>query len=230
MENTDPQARSAETRHRGPLAILLCAIMAGSILAVSEMAALQPALAARDGDNDKKPADKNKAEKDDSNKKKDPNFKIKNFYRDNTNLVMKVKGVAGGTVPPKPAAGELGRVYVYAFLTNNGVWVINAHWECHEGATGCDPNETHVSEWHAEKVVLAKVDGYDKPCVTAISDERPATMDGHKAIVNVPEATKIESVQTASFNLQTNPDNPTQLCIAELGTVFDESSHEAKDD
>ena len=129
-----------------------------------------------------------------------------------------------------PSTGELGQVYVYAFSTDNGVWVINAHWECHEGPTGCDPNEMHVSEWHAEKVALANVDGYDKPCVTGISDERSATMDDHKAIVNVPEATKILSVQTASFNLQTNPDNPTQMCIAELGTVFHHSSHGTEED
>ena len=225
----DADLPTTGTRYRAYLAIFLSAIMVGSVLAASGVAALQPAMATRDGDNDKKQADKIKGEKDDSNKKKDPNFKIKSFYRDNTNLVIKVKGVAGGTVPPKPAPGELGKVYIYAFFTNNGIWVINAHWECHTGS-GCDPSEQHVSEWHAERVVLSKVDGYDKPCVIGISGERPAIMDGHKAIVNVPEATKIKSVQTVSFNLQTNPDSPTQLCIAELDTVFDQLSHEEKDD
>lgn len=139
---------------------------------------LSPALAAKD-DN---------GEKDHPAKKGDPNFEIKKFTRkDNGDLVVKVKGVAGGTVPPKPAPGQLGQVYVYAFFTDNGVWVINARWECHTGS-GCDPSEQHVSEWHAERVVLANVDGYDKVCVTEIADERPATMDGHLGIVHVPEA------------------------------------------
>lgn len=208
------------TKYRTFLAVFLSAVMAGSILAAAPAAALRPALAAKD-DN---------GEKDYSAKKGDPNFEIKKFMRkDNGNLVVKVKGVAGGTVPAKLAPGQLGQVYVYAFFTDNGVWVINAHWECHTWS-GCDPSGQHVSEWHAERVVLANVDGYDKVCVTEIADERPATMDGHLGIVHVPEASKIISVQTASFDLKTNPDNPQQPCIAELNTVFDQSSHEEKGD
>ena len=110
------------------LAMFLAAVMVGSILAVSGMAALQPAMAARDEDNNKKLADKNKAEKNDANKKNDPNFKIRSFYRDdNVNQVINVKGIAKETTPPKLPSSELGQVYTYAFFTDNGIWVINAH-------------------------------------------------------------------------------------------------------
>jgi hypothetical protein len=135
-------------------------------------------------------------------------------------LYMQVYGQAGATVPDKPGKDQFGQVFVYVFFTDSGIWVINAHWECHAGS-GCDPSEQHVSEWHAEKVVVGNVAGYANPCVTAISDERPATMDGQFARVSVPEASKIISGQTAAYNIQTNPDDPQQECIAELGEVFD---------
>jgi hypothetical protein len=192
-------------------AIFLSAILAASLVAVGQMAQATPAMAAGFPHGDKKSATT------------DPNFDIKDFHREgNGELVMEVFGQAGGTTPAKPATGELGQVFVYAFFADNGIWVINAHWECHVGLT-CDPNETHVSEWHAEKVTVANVTGYSNLCVTSITDERPATMDGHKAIVNVPEASKVMAAQTASFDLRTNPDAPTQECIAELNTVFDEA-------
>lgn len=160
----------------------------------------------------------------DKNDAADPNFDIKNVHREGDGkLVMQVFGQAGGTTPDKPATGELGQVYVYVFFTDAGIMVINAHWECHEGATGCDPEETHVSEWHAEFVTVDNVAGYDNLCVTQIYGERPATVDGHKAWVDTPEATKVIRGQTASFDLHRNPDleNPDNECIAELNTVFD---------
>ena len=160
--------------------------------------------------------------------KEDKNLNIKNAYIDGNNLVVKVQGKAGGTVPDKPAPGYFGQVFVYAFYTNNGIMVINAHWECHEGS-GCDPSEQHVSPWHPEFVTLGTVEGHDQPCVTSIYGEfladgspRTVTMKGHLGMVDTPEATKILKVQTAAFNLQTNPDDPTQECIAELDHVFDE--------
>lgn len=56
-------------------------------------------------------------------------------------------------------------------------------------------------------------------------------MDGHKAIVTVPEAKKVFAAQTAAFDLKTNPDAPTQTCIAELNQVFDEAGQaETSDD
>lgn len=153
-----------------------------------------------------------------------PDFDIRSFDRTSGgDLIMQVYGEAGASVPEKPEAGQLGQVFVYVFVTDNGIWVINAHWECHEGATGCDPDETHVSEWHAEEVFVSNVDGYDNPCVTGIANERPATVDGQLAIVSVPEASKILSVQTAAFDLQTNPDDPQQECVAELSGVFDKA-------
>lgn len=151
----------------------------------------------------------------------DKNMDIKQAYIDGTNLVVKVKGTAGGTVPDKPEPGLFGQVFVYVFYTDNGIMVINAHWECHTGS-GCDPTEQHVSEWHSEFVTVENVAGYDQPCVTSIYGERPATMDGHFGIVDTPEVTKILKVQTAAFDLQTNPDDPQQDCIAELDHVFDE--------
>ena len=188
---------------------LIAAILAGSLLSVSGMASIQPALAAKQGD----PKDA-----------ADPNFDIKNVHSEgNGKLVMEVFGQAGGTIPPKPEAGHLGQVYVYAFVTDNGIMVINAHWECHEGPTGCDPAEHHISEWHAEFVTLGNVAGYDNPCVTSIYGERTATMDGLKAIVMVPEVKKVLKAQTAVFNLQTDPMDPTQECIAEFHGLFDET-------
>lgn len=191
----------------------MSAILAGALVAVGQMTAVAPAMAATGGfpHGDKKDANS------------DPNLDIKNFHREgNGKLVMEVFGQAGGSTPAKPAPGQLGQVFVYAFFTDNGIWVINAHWECH-AVSGCDPNEQHVSEWHAERVTVANVAGYDNICVTSISGERSATVDGHKAIVNVPEANKVMTAQTASFDLKTNPDAPTQECIAELDTVFDEA-------
>lgn len=190
-------------------AALLSVVLVGSVLAAMGMALAQPALAA--------------SPHGDSKDGVDPNFDIKNFHREgNGQLVMEVFGQAGGTVPVKPEAGHLGQVFVYIFYTDNGIWVTNAHGECH-AVSGCDPSEQHVSEWHAERVTVANVAGYDKPCVTSISGERTATVDGHKAIVNVPEATKVISAQTAAYDLKTNPDNPTQLCIAEFDQAFDDA-------
>lgn len=153
--------------------------------------------------------------------KVDKNMNIKKGYIDGTNLVVRVQGKAGASVPEKPEADHFGQVFVHVFYTDNGIMVINAHWECHV-RSGCDPSEQHVSEWHAEFVTVGPVDGYDQPCVTSIYGERPATVSKHLGIVDTPEATKILKVQTAAFNLQTNPDAPTQECIAELDHVFDE--------
>ena len=153
--------------------------------------------------------------------KVDKNMNIKDAYIDGTNLVVKVQGTAGETVPDKPEAGHFGQVFVYAFYTDNGIMVINAHWECHTGS-GCDPSEQHVSEWHSEFVTLGAVAGYEQPCVTSIYGERPATMSGHLGAVDTPEASQILKVQSAAFDLQTNPDAPTQQCIAVLDHVFDE--------
>jgi len=138
---------------------------------------------------------------------------------------MKVKGTAGGTTPPKPEPGHLGKVYVYAFITDAGIMVINAHWECHV-LSACDPTEQHVSEWHSEFVTVENVPGYANPCVTSIYGERTATVSGHNAIVNVPEAHKIFKAQTAAFDLKINPDSaPTipvpGLCVAEFDHQFD---------
>jgi hypothetical protein len=193
--------------------IFMSVVLAGALIGVGQMVSATTAMAATGGFpyGDKKSATT------------DPNFDIKNFHREgNGQLVMQVFGQAGGTTPAKPPAGEHGQVFVYAFFTDNGIWMINAHWECHAGLT-CDPNETRVSEWHAERVTVANVAGYSNICVTSITNERPAIMDGHKAIVNVPEASKVMTAQTASFDLKTNPDAPTQECIAELDTVFDEA-------
>ena len=194
--------------------LLVAAILAGSLFAVSGMASAQPAMAESKSQGDKKDAS-------------DPNLDIKNVHREgNGKLVMEVFGQAGGTVPPKPEAGHLGQVYVYAFITDAGIMVINAHWECHV-LSGCDPTEQHVSEWHAEFVTLGHVDGYSQPCVTSIYGERSATVDGHKAIVNTPEAHKILKAQTAVFNLQMDPDTapsvPSGVCVAEFHTLFDET-------
>ncbi len=153
----------------------------------------------------------------------DPNMDIKNIHREgNGKLVMQVFGEAGATVPDKPEPGELGEVFVYVFVTNNGIWVVNAHWECHEGPTGCDPEETHVSEWHAEEVILGDVDGIE--CVIGIQNERTAIVEGHIASIDVPEATDVLVGQTAAYQLLTNPDNPQQECIAVLSEVFDTTS------
>ena len=193
--------------------LLIAAILVGSVLAISGMASAQPALAAKD-------SQKNDDHKG-NNKEIPKDFDIKKVSIDeNGNLVVKVQGKAGGTVPERPATGEFGQVFVYVFHTDVGIWVINAHWECHIGLV-CDPAETTISEWHSESVTVDDVDGYDNPCVTSIPEERPATMSGHYAKVSVPEAHKIFKVQTASFDLQTDPMDPTQECIAELDTVFD---------
>ena len=201
--------------------LFIAAVLAGSVLAVSGMASMQPALAEKSSD--KKGGDDKKSD-DGHSKKIDPNMDIKNAYRDGTNLVMKVKGTAGGTVPAKPAAGHLGQVFVYAFVTDAGIMVINAHWECHV-LSGCDPTEQHVSEWHAEFVTLGHVAGHEKDCVTSIYGERTATVSGHNAIVNTPEAHKILKAQTAAFNLMMDPDtaptSPSGVCVAEFDHQFD---------
>jgi hypothetical protein len=196
------------TTVRTGTAFLVAIMLAGSLLSFSGMASIQPALAAKSGD----PKDS-----------ADPNLDIKNVHREgNGQLVMEVFGQAGETVPAKPAEGQFGQVFVYVFVTDNGIMVINAHWECHE-LSECHPDESMVSEWHAEFVTVEDVDGYDNPCVTSIYGERTATMEGHKAIVMVPEAKKVLKAQTAAFNLQTNPDAPTQECIAEFNELFDET-------
>lgn len=194
--------------------LLLAAILAGSVLAISGMTSMQPALAAKD-------TEKNENHNDSDRKNIPRDFDIKKASIDKKgNLVMKVTGTAGGTIPEKPAAGEFGQVFVYVFHTDVGIWVINAHWECHIGLV-CDPAETMISEWHSETVTVGHVDGFDNPCVTSIPEERPATMRGHEAKVSVPEAHKIFKAETASFDLKTDPMDPTQECIAELHTVFD---------
>lgn len=198
-------------------AVFLSAILMGSLVAVGHMmAAATPALADSS-------YGKGFPHGDNKDKTLDPNFDIKNVHDEGNGAVtVEVFGQAGGTTPAKPAAGELGQVFVYAFFTDAGIYVINAHWECHVGLT-CDPEETQVSEWHAEKVEVANVEGYSNPCVVEITNERPAVMDGHKGTVMIPEATKVFTAQTASFDIKTNPDAPTQTCIAELNTVFDET-------
>src|SRR5437867_8380517 len=89
--------------------LFIAAVLAGSVLAVSGMASMQPALAEKSSD--KKGGDDKKFD-DGHSKKIDPNMDIKNAYRDGNNLVVQVKGTAGGTVPAKPAAGHLGQVFV----------------------------------------------------------------------------------------------------------------------
>jgi hypothetical protein len=194
--------------------LLIIAILTSSLLAVSGMASLQPALAAKASEAPNHGDPKDAAE---------PNMDIKNVHREgNGQLVMEVYGQAGGSTPPRPEAGHHGQVYVYAFITDNGIMVINAHWECHL-ASGCHPDESMVSEWHAEFVTLGHVNGYEHDCVTSIYGERSATVDGHKATVMVPEVHKVLKAQTAAFNLQTDPDAPTQECIAEFHELFDET-------
>ena len=203
--------------------LFIAAVLAGSVLAVSGMASMQPALAEKSSD--KKGGDDKKFD-DGHSKKIDPNMDIKNAYRDGNNLVVQVKGVAGGTTPPEPPTGEFGQVYGYAFtLADGSIWVLNAHWECHP-ESGCHPGSM-VSEWHAEQVTLAKIDG--KTCVTSIFDE---TMDvttvGHKGSIHVLHPAKIVKVQTVAFQLTIHPDtaphepDPDNLiCVAYFVTQFD---------
>ena len=201
--------------------LFIAAVLAGSVLAVSGMASMQPAVAEKSSD--KNGGDDKKSD-DGHSKKIDPNMDIKKAYRDGTNLVVKVKGTAGATIPPKPAPGHLGQVFAYVFVTDAGLMVINAHWECHV-LSGCDPTEQHVSEWHAEFVTVGHVDGFANDCVTSIYGERTATVSGHLAMVNTPEAHKITKVITAAYDLKIDPDTapstPSGLCVAEFDHQFD---------
>jgi len=206
------------------LRLFIAAVLAGSVLAVSGMASMQPAVAEKSSD--KKGGDDKKSDDGHKDKKIDPNMDIKNAYRDGNNLVVQVKGVAGGTTPPEPPTGEFGQVYGYAFtLVDGSIWVLNAHWECHP-QSGCHPGSM-VSEWHAEQVTLAQIDG--KTCVTSIFDE---TMDvttvGHKGSIHVLHPAKIVKVQTVAFQLTIHPDTAPSvvdphnvICVAYLVHQFD---------
>jgi len=157
----------------------------------------------------------------------DPNMDIRNVHTEgNGKLVVEVFGQAGETVPPEPAEGQFGQVYVYAFtLADGSIWVLNAHWECHP-ESGCHPGSM-VSDWHAEQVTLAKIDGQD--CVTSVFDETTdVTVDGHKGSINVSNSAKIVKAQTAAFQLKIHPDTaPSEvdpdhlICVGYLLTEFD---------
>ena len=204
---------------------LVAAILAGSLLSVSGMASIHPALAAKaeapnHGDPKGDVQDPNHLLANPSNP---ADFDIKNAHREgNGQLVMEVYGTAGNSNPAQPPTGGLGQVFVYAFVTDNGLWVINRHWDCHVGLDCSTVGGGEISPWHAEKVKVETVAGHTNPCVTNITDEREVTMTGHKAIVNVPEVHKVVMGQTAAFNILVNPDDFTPgQCIAELHTLFD---------
>jgi len=171
-----------------------------------------------------------------SDKKIDPNMDIKKAYRDGNNLVVKVKGVAGGTTPPEPPKGGFGHVYGYAFtLADASIWVLNAHWECHP-QSGCDPGQNVVSVWHAEKVTLDKIGG--QTCVTSIFDETlDVTTNGHIGSIHVLNPAKIVKAQSVDFQLNIHPDtapevrDPNNLtCVAYFVQQFDEWTPKSDDD
>ena len=202
--------------------LFLAAILAGSVLAVSGMTSFQPAQAEKENGS----KNSNNQQGNSDHKEIDPNMDIKKAYVDGNNLVVQVKGVAGGTTPPEPPAGTFGQVYGYAFILADGsIWVLNAHWECHP-ESGCHPGAM-VSDWHAEQVTLAKIDG--KTCVTTVFDETmDVTMNGHNGSIHMSDPAKIVTVQTVAFQLTIHPDtapsvfdpnNP--ICVAYLVTQFD---------
>jgi hypothetical protein len=213
------------TTTRTGTTLVLAAIIAGSLLSVSGMASIHPALAAK--------PEEAPNHGDPKGDVKDPNhllaskadFDIKNAHREgNGKLVMEVFGTAGHSSPAQPATGGLGQVFVYVFVTDNGIWVVNQHWDCHIGLDCSQIGNGEISPWHSEKVKVESVAGHTNPCVTDITDEREATMSGQKAIVNVPEAHKVLKGQTAAFDILVNPDDFTPgECVAELNTVFDQT-------
>jgi hypothetical protein len=145
-----------------------------------------------------------------------PNFDIRTFgLEGDGKIVMQVYGKAGGTIPDKPEQART--VLAYLFNTDAGIWVINAHQECHTEV------ECGVSEWHTEKVDVNQM--RSDICVTKIypDNERKARMDGTNAKTFVPEVSKITSGQILSLELQVeDPDHaPAGICIAKVTQVFD---------
>lgn len=199
--------RNKERAKHVTYAIFLSGLLAGSLLAVTEMASIRPALAA--------PAVDPKGDATNG----DSSFDIRTFALEGDGkIVIQVYGKAGRSIPDKPEQAHT--VYVYVFNTNAGTWVINAHQECHSQI------ECGVSEWHTEKVDVGQMNG--DTCVTQIyaNTERHARMDGTNAKTFVPEVSQIYSAQTAAFELQVeDPDNaPSGICIAKLTQVFDDTA------
>jgi hypothetical protein len=135
-----------------------------------------------------------------------PDFDIKTFgFKDDGKIFVQVYGKAARTLPTEDRQG-----FAYVFVTDGGVWAINGHQE---------PHASTLPEWHAERIFV------DGNCVERIDvpTERTPIIAGNNAMVRVEGVTKIFSMQTVEFHLNTDePDDPPEdlECVATVTAVF----------
>ncbi|MGH9974092.1 MAG: hypothetical protein ACRD93_09365 [Nitrososphaeraceae archaeon] len=128
-------------------------------------------------------------------------FKIDTFgIDDDGNPFLTVKGTAGGTTPD-----EAGHIFAYAFVTDKGTFAVTSH----PGIEDSDEVDDDT-EWHAHKVQLSDA---KPPCVTDLTEQGKAVLDGNTVSVDNTPATEVTNVLTA--DLVAEGDN---VCV---DTVFD---------
>jgi hypothetical protein len=124
-------------------------------------------------------------------------FKIETFGIVDGNPSMTVKGTAGGEIPPE------GEIFAYVFFTNKGIFAVTSHPGI-EDSDEVDDDE----EWHAHKVQLN-----DENCVTDLTEQGKAVLDGNTVSVDNTPATEVTQVLTAHLLVENG-----EVCVDE---VFD---------
>ena len=130
-------------------------------------------------------------------------FKIDTFgIDDDGNPFLTVKGTAGGT---KPGPDEANHIFAYALVTDKGTFAVTSHPGIEDSDEVGDD-----SEWHAHKVQLSN----DKPpCVTDLTEQGKAVLDGNTVSVDNTPATEVTNVLTADLLKEGN-----NVCVVQ---VFD---------
>jgi hypothetical protein len=92
-----------------------------------------------------------------------------------------------------------------------------------------------VSEWHAEQVTMAKINGQN--CVTSVFDETMDVTTGTRTgSIHVSHPAKIVSVQTVDVQLNIHPDTAPEepgdnpICVGYVAKVFDSWKANGNDD
>ena len=116
-------------------------------------------------------------------------FKIETFgIDDDGNPSLTVKGTAGGT---KPGPDEAGHIFAYGFVTDKGTFAVTSHPGIEDSDEVGDD-----SEWHAHKVTLSND---NPPCVTDLTEQGKAVLDGDTVSVDNTPATEVTNVLTADL-------------------------------
>jgi hypothetical protein len=124
-------------------------------------------------------------------------FKIETFGIVDGNPSMTVKGTAGGTTPPD------GEIFAYVFFTNKGIFAVTSHPGIEDSDEVGDDEE-----WHAHKVQLN-----EQNCVTDLTEQGKAVLDGNTVSVDNTPATEVTQVLTAHLLVENG-----EVCVDE---VFD---------